>query len=538
MRAEPFFVAPLLDDNRAVVAMSASGAVLAQAKRPDEARAHFEALAAEQLTINGNPQSAIQTIEPAAIVTLSDALFLADALLARSRAEVSRLRNHLRGIRDWIAIAPGIDPSVPTVESRGRGGPIVVWAPHLDASKLGVIAYALDQLLLDSVLICSGGSLPNVRAAFVSGDVSALAGASVIVDASISDPSTALALARCGVPLVCSTTSGAHEFLNGVHLYDPWNWKTVLDAVSAALCGAFAVQVGDPMPDEALRRTLHFSKAPVVPREPLFSVVITTYNRPGMLDSCLSSFDNHTYKNLELLVVNDGGEPVEHVVAKYPRARLVNRENGGPIRAGNTGVRAARGEYFVFCADDDFFFPDAFSRFVAAFEFSGAPMVNSNGIIVFMKTAEDGEERVVGYRWHTYLALDRLRELGSGGITAAGVAFRRDVFVQHGLLEEENRIADYEIILRLMQHYDMPHVEYVTFAFVYRMDKKGFSHDGGSEALLDTYRNLWERYPSNGNAIIDRGRAEGLGWLARGHGGHFWEPAIYLPEPKSLGERG
>jgi glycosyltransferase involved in cell wall biosynthesis len=93
---------------------------------------------------------------------------------------------------------------------------------------------------------------------------------------------------------------------------------------------------------------------PAAPR-PFFSVVIPTYDRPAALARLLESLANLDYPadRYEILVVNDGGPPLEAVVAAFAgRLRLLSQANAGPGAARNLGAAAAGGEFLAFTDDD------------------------------------------------------------------------------------------------------------------------------------------------------------------------------------------
>lgn len=98
----------------------------------------------------------------------------------------------------------------------------------------------------------------------------------------------------------------------------------------------------------------------------LVSVVIPTYKRSSMLSRAINSAVCQTYKNIEVLVVDDNqpGDEYSKEVHKlidelsYPQVRLITQPkhiNGAAAR--NAGIRAAKGEYITFLDDDDLFFP-------------------------------------------------------------------------------------------------------------------------------------------------------------------------------------
>lgn len=101
-------------------------------------------------------------------------------------------------------------------------------------------------------------------------------------------------------------------------------------------------------------------------KEPLVSVVIPTYNRVHTLSTSITSVLNQTYKNLEIVVVDDGSEDgTEEYIKGITDKRVRYRKsamNGGPSAARNTGVELAQGEYVAFQDSDDEWMPDKLER--------------------------------------------------------------------------------------------------------------------------------------------------------------------------------
>lgn len=93
-------------------------------------------------------------------------------------------------------------------------------------------------------------------------------------------------------------------------------------------------------------------------REPLISVIIPVYNVEKYLDECMNSVLGQTYRNLEILLVDDGSKdrsPVmcDEYAKKDSRVRVIHKENGGPMSACVEGVKKAEGEYLAFMDSDD-----------------------------------------------------------------------------------------------------------------------------------------------------------------------------------------
>lgn len=88
------------------------------------------------------------------------------------------------------------------------------------------------------------------------------------------------------------------------------------------------------------------------------SVVIPVFNVEKFLSECLTSVTNQTYKNLEIIIINDGSSDnspkiIKEFQQKDNRIILIEQENLGPSTARNRGVEAATGDFIVFIDSDD-----------------------------------------------------------------------------------------------------------------------------------------------------------------------------------------
>lgn len=91
----------------------------------------------------------------------------------------------------------------------------------------------------------------------------------------------------------------------------------------------------------------------------LVSVVITTYNRETYLDSAIQSVVNQTYKNIEIIVIDDGSftNYAEKICSNYPQCKYHFKTNGGLSSARNYGITVSKGYFIAFLDDDDMFLP-------------------------------------------------------------------------------------------------------------------------------------------------------------------------------------
>lgn len=97
------------------------------------------------------------------------------------------------------------------------------------------------------------------------------------------------------------------------------------------------------------------------------TVVVAAYNVQEYIGKCLDSLVNQTYKDMEILIVNDGSRDKTEVIVrefekKYKNIKLLNKENGGLSSARNYGIKFARGEYIAFVDGDDYLDEETYEK--------------------------------------------------------------------------------------------------------------------------------------------------------------------------------
>lgn len=98
---------------------------------------------------------------------------------------------------------------------------------------------------------------------------------------------------------------------------------------------------------------------------PLISVIVPVYNIIAYLPRCVHSICAQTYKNLEIILVDDGstdgtGELCDELAAKDSRIKVFHKPNSGSSGARNYGIGKANGEYLGFVDSDDYIDPDMY----------------------------------------------------------------------------------------------------------------------------------------------------------------------------------
>ena len=102
---------------------------------------------------------------------------------------------------------------------------------------------------------------------------------------------------------------------------------------------------------------------------PIISIVVPVYNVEAYLLRCLESFQGCGVSDFEIICVNDGStdnsrEILAESEERFPKMKVIDRENGGLSAARNTGLKEAKGDYVVFVDSDDWVEPTMLSRLV------------------------------------------------------------------------------------------------------------------------------------------------------------------------------
>lgn len=143
---------------------------------------------------------------------------------------------------------------------------------------------------------------------------------------------------------------------------------------------------------------------------PLISVIVPIYNAEKYLDRCICSICEQTYKNLEIILVNDGSTDYSlDICFKYQkkddRIKVLSQENRGLIETRNYGVISAKGDIIGFVDSDDWIEKDMYMQLFQVFKENDVDLVSSG----IFRNYENGKISSVcdNYREGLYLNLDQ-----------------------------------------------------------------------------------------------------------------------------------
>ncbi len=193
---------------------------------------------------------------------------------------------------------------------------------------------------------------------------------------------------------------------------------------------------------------------------PKVSVIIPVYNRARLIGKAIQSVLNQSYREFEIVVINDGSiDATESVIKKYQKSDkrihyICHEKNKGAAAARNTGVKNATGEYIAFQDSDDEWLPEKLEKQLAVFR-NASPEV---GIVYsdMWAVTEKGKKYFYSSRIMSGNRIKYREALGYGvmNIGIGTALIRRECFDKVGMFDEKlPRFIDLEFFIRLSKYY-------------------------------------------------------------------------------------
>lgn len=195
----------------------------------------------------------------------------------------------------------------------------------------------------------------------------------------------------------------------------------------------------------------------------LVSVIIPTFNRETYLESAIQSVVNQSYKNIEILVVDDGSKInyAEIICRKYPNCTYLYKENGGLSSARNFGIKKANGNYIALLDDDDLFLPSKIEKQVSILENKHDVFcVHSSAKMIDEKGQETGE--IIGAssnKAHKRSGNVFWNALGTWVVKSPTPLFRKEVFNKITFDEEIKVGEDVDFYQRMFYFFKVFYIE-------------------------------------------------------------------------------
>ena len=233
--------------------------------------------------------------------------------------------------------------------------------------------------------------------------------------------------------------------------------------------------------------------------ENLVSVIITTYGRAGkMVFDAINWVRNQTYKNIEIIVVDDNGlgtEIQKNNEAVFQKEKdikyIANKENSGAQVSRNIGILASKGKYIACLDDDDIWMKEKIEKQVALMEKENLALVYCNGYRFYNDDLSD--KKLYQYNFISEKKLDFTTEFRNDHIGSTSIPLmRRECLAQTGLFDVDMPARqDYEMWLRFCRYFKVQGINEPLFYYRYH---EGIRITKSYDKEIRSYQLLWKKY--------------------------------------------
>ncbi len=259
-------------------------------------------------------------------------------------------------------------------------------------------------------------------------------------------------------------------------------------------------------------------------QDPLVSVVLPTRDRGAMIEECVRSCLDQTYRNLELVVVDESRdetpEILERLAAEDPRMRVYYEPCATLPGALNYGFRWTRGELLTWMCDDDIYEPDAIEVMVRCLQ-----KMPDVGMVYCDFKNIDADGRIVNEERRGDVS-----EMDEKSVIGRCILYRRSVYAKVGDYSVEDRLnEDDEYYLRIRDHFKIHHID--ASPLLYRTHDDALSIAYRADVTVAQYK-TWAKRAGTGrerrrilrrgylnashNALYRRGRRAALPYIWSG----------------------
>ena len=192
---------------------------------------------------------------------------------------------------------------------------------------------------------------------------------------------------------------------------------------------------------------------------PLVTALITTHNRKELLVKAVESVLNQTYKNIEIVIVDDASEDEtlkylkEYIdLQKISYIYIPKEESKGGNYARNRGIMASHGEFVAFLDDDDEWFPTKIEKQVVLSQATGAGLIYCGRICEKnFDSSTRSEEKIKNGK--KYMSGDISNEaIARVVVVTSTMMIRRDILIEIGMFDERLKAwQEYELEIRVLK---------------------------------------------------------------------------------------
>lgn len=190
---------------------------------------------------------------------------------------------------------------------------------------------------------------------------------------------------------------------------------------------------------------------------PKVSIIIPVYNSEKYIDTCLKSVLNQNYKNIEIIIIDDGSKDNSFkIIQKYSntdkRIKYIYQENSGPSEARNNGIKNSTGKYIVFIDCDDTVESLYIEKLVNKIDTENLDLVCCG----YKDLSEYGKVDYTDFKFKGNQSIIEFAKLvckGTGGVPW-GKIYKRDIIVNYNLKMDKDifMCEDLVFVLEYISH--------------------------------------------------------------------------------------
>lgn len=196
-------------------------------------------------------------------------------------------------------------------------------------------------------------------------------------------------------------------------------------------------------------------------KNPKVSIIIPVYNGSNYLKEAIDSALAQTYKNIEIIVINDGSNDAgktESIALSYKdKIKYISKENGGVSSALNVGIKNMTGDYFSWLSHDDLYYPNKVSKQIEELNnhdentilYSNYSLVDQNTTFI--------NDVILDHDLYNENPINSIINMDINGIT---LLIPKKAFEECGNFDEQLRcVQDYELWVKMMNKYKFFHMK-------------------------------------------------------------------------------
>ena len=163
------------------------------------------------------------------------------------------------------------------------------------------------------------------------------------------------------------------------------------------------------------------------------SIIVPVYNVEKYLKECIESILSQTYKNIEIILIDDGstdnsGKICDEYLKKDSRVKVIHKENGGLSDARNTGIEIASGKYIGFVDSDDYIAKDMYDFLYQNIKRENAEISGCNRFLVYENKIEIYGKKECYEVMDSQRAIEMLCTIGYIGVSAYTKLYEAKLF--------------------------------------------------------------------------------------------------------------